>query len=308
MRSAAADEPLAAALSATRESRGIAFRPAAGEAGSGARLELLKDLAALANSGGGAVVVGVERDGTPSGWDPSAFVATGATELTGAFAEYAGEAVDRFEVVPVDKGACPVAVVLVQPRDGSPIVFQKAGSYRGETRRKTAFARGTVYFRHGTSSEPATARDLERFVHREVERQRRAWRSNVRKAAAAPADARVLVVKPKTPLAPPMTDVRVVDDPDAPVVGRADFDVTHPHRQRDVIRLVNAGIDRTINQFDLLSVKRVHAIDQQPRFFHKPLFSSPQYSDAFVTWLIDRYHDDPAFFDDARAAYRAQSS
>jgi hypothetical protein len=198
-----------------------------------------------------------------------------------------------------------LAAVLVHPRSGSPIVFQKAGSYRADSRRRTAFARGTLYFRHGAASEPGTARDVERFVHREVERQRRAWRANVRKAAAAPADARVLVVKPKTPAAPPMTDVRVVDDPDAPVIGRADFDVTHPHRQRDVIRLVNAEIDRPINQFDLLSVKRVHAVEGQGRFFHKPRFSSPQYSDAFVAWLVDRHRADPAFFEQARAAYRA---
>jgi hypothetical protein len=100
--------------------------------------------------------------------------------------------------------------------------------------------------------------------------------------------------------------VRVVDDPDAPVVGRADFDVTHPHRQRDVIRLVNAAIDRTINQFDLLSVKRVHKIEEQARFFHKPRFSSPQYSDAFVAWLVERHRDDPEFFDRARAAYQGR--
>jgi hypothetical protein len=304
-RSADADDALAAALSASRESKGIAFRRAVVEADPGDRLELLKDVAAMANSGGGVIVVGLAHDGKPSGWDPAPFLATGAARLAGAFAAYAGEAVDGFEITPVGKGACPLAAVLVHPRIGSPIVFQKTGSYRADSRRRTAFTRGTVYFRHGASSEPGTARDVARFVQREVERQRRAWRANVRKAAAASADARVVVVRPGAPTAPPLTDVRVVDDPDAPVIGRADFDVTHPHRQRDVIRLVNAAIDRPINQFDLLSVKRVHAVEEQGRFFHKPRFSSPQYSDAFVTWLVDSARDDPAFFERARAAYRA---
>jgi hypothetical protein len=304
-RSADSDDALAAAVSAPRESKAVAFRRAFGEADTGAWLGLLRDIAALANSGGGVVVVGMARDGRPSEWDPATFLATGATRLTDAFAEYAGEAVDGFEVTPVNKGPCPLAAVLVHARIGSPIVFQKAGDHGDESRRQTVFARGTVYFRHGASSAPGTARDVERFVHREVERQRRAWRANVRKAAAAPANARVLVVKPKTPTAPPMTDVRVVDDPDAPVIGRADFDVTHPHRQRDVIRLVNAEIGRPINQFDLLSVKRVHAVEEQGRFFHKPRFSSPQYSDAFVAWLVERYHADPTFFEQARTVYQA---
>jgi hypothetical protein len=304
-RSADADDALAAALSAPRESKGIAFRPGFGEADTGQWLELLRDAAAMANSGGGVIVVGLDRDGKPSEWDPKAFLAAAPTRLADAFAEYAGEADDGLEIRPVRKGVCPLAAVLVQPRVGSPIVFQKAGNARAESRRRTVFARGTVYFRHGASTEPGTARDVERFVHREVERQRRAWRANVRKAAAAPADARVLVVTPKTPTAPPMTDVRVVDDPDAPVIGRADFDLTHPHRQRDIIRLVNAAIDRPINQFDLLSVKRIHAIEEQGRFFHKPRFSSPQYSDAFVRWLIDSHRADPAFFERARAAYQA---
>ena len=304
-RSADADGALVAALSAPRESKGIAFRRAFGESDAGAWLELLKDIAAMANSGGGVIVVGVGRDGRPAEWDATPFLTTAATRLTDAFFEYAGEAVAEFEIAPVSKGECRLAAVLVHPRIGSPIVFQKAGDHNAESRAKTAFARGTVYFRHGASSGPGTARDVERFVHREVERQRRAWRSNVRKAAAAPADARVLVVKPKTPTAPPLTDVRVVDDPDAPVIGRADFDVTHPHRQRDVIRLVNEAIDRPINQFDLLSVKRVHAVEDQERFFHKPRFSSPQYSDAFVQWLVDRSRADPMFFEEARAVYQA---
>jgi hypothetical protein len=303
-RSADADA-VAAALSAAGESRRTAFVRALGAAEPGGWYELLKDVAALANSGGGVAVVGVERDGRPSGWEPAPFLATGAAALTDAFAEHAGEPVAGFDVVPATKNACPVAAVVVHPRSGSPIVFQKAATYRVESRRRTAFGRGTVYFRHGASSEPATARDLERFVQREVERQRRAWRANVRKAAAAPSDARVLVVKPATPAAPPMTDVRVVDDPNAPVIGRADFDVTHPHRQRDVIRLVNAALDRPINQFDLLSVKRIHRVEDEPRFFHKPRFSSPQYSDAFVRWLIDSSRADPAFFEHARAAYQA---
>jgi hypothetical protein len=304
-RSAEGDDALVAALCASRESKSTAFRRAVDEPDTGDWLELLTDVAAMANSGGGVIVVGVGRDGRPSEWDPATFLATGAARLTDAFAEYAGEAFDGFEIRPASKGSCPLAAVLVHPRIGSPIVFQKAGYRPAESRRRTTFARGTVYFRHGASSGPGTTRDVERFVHREVERQRRAWRSNVRTAAAAPSDARVLVVKPATPTAPPITDVRMVDDPDAPVIGRADFDVTHPHRQRDVIRLVNAAIDRPINQFDLLSVKRVHAVEGQGRFFHKPRFSSPQYSDAFVTWLVESYRDDPTFFERARTAYRA---
>jgi hypothetical protein len=51
----------------------------------------------------------------------------------------------------------------------------------------------------------------------------------------------------------------------------------------------------------------VHAIseDTRPEFVHVPKFGSPQYSDAFVDWLIGEDERDPEFFANAKAKYLA---
>jgi hypothetical protein len=45
----------------------------------------------------------------------------------------------------------------------------------------------------------------------------------------------------------------------------------------------------------------VHHIDDHPEFFHQPKFGSPQYSEAYVEWLLSELAKDPQFFEDAKA-------
>lgn len=167
--------------------------------------------------------------------------------------------------------------------------------------------RGTVYFRHGAKSEPGNARDLSRFVTREVDRQRRAWLSNIRKVAAAPKGSQVVVVSSKnsdTPLT--LREVRVVDDPSAPTVARTNYDITHPYRQSDLIRAVNERLGRrAVNQFDIKCIRKVHGIDSNSGFFHKPRYSSPQYIDSFVDWLVTEIERQGTFLSQSRAAHSA---
>jgi hypothetical protein len=75
-----------------------------------------------------------------------------------------------------------------------------------------------------------------------------------------------------------------------------------------VIREVNARLDgQSVNAFDILSVRRVHAISEEtrPEFVHVPKFGSPQYSDAFVDWLVGEHERDPGFFTRAKTKYLA---
>jgi hypothetical protein len=63
----------------------------------------------------------------------------------------------------------------------------------------------------------------------------------------------------------------------------------------------------SVNAFDILSVRRVHAVSEEtrPEFVHVPKFGSPQYSDAFVDWLVGEHERDPGFFTRAKAGYLA---
>lgn len=53
---------------------------------------------------------------------------------------------------------------------------------------------------------------------------------------------------------------------------------------------------------DICCVRKVYAVDTQPNYFYKPQFSSPQYSEAFADWLVERCRADASFFHAAREA------
>jgi hypothetical protein len=103
--------------------------------------------------------------------------------------------------------------------------------------------------------------------------------------------------------------VRVVDDPTAPVVARTDFDATHPNRLTEVVAGLNQQVGRkVITAYDVQCMRRLHDIDLKSRFFHKPKFGSPQYSDSFVSWLAEQYRNDPAVFEKAKVAVKSSGS
>ena len=63
-----------------------------------------------------------------------------------------------------------------------------------------------------------------------------------------------------------------------------------------------------MNAHDILSVRRAHSVndDTHPEFMHKMRFGSPQYSDAFVDWIVEQYASEPSFFQQARYRYSEQ--
>jgi hypothetical protein len=289
------DRVVADALAASRPRRAIAFARPSSNGGNRAELELVMHLTALANSGGGAVVVR----------DAPALAALGAAGAQAALETYTGEHID-VEMRNEHVGDRDVAVFIVDARADAPAVFEKTGTWHDEAGAEhIVFGRGTVFFRHGRNSDPATARDMHRFAERVTRQQHRAWETNVKKAAHAPADADVYVVQRKTTDAGTLAQVRVVDDPNAPAVARTDFDITHPYRQREVVDMLNARAGEKIaTGYDVQSVRKAFHTDERPEFFHRPKFGSPQYSEAFVTWMLDEYRRDPAFFEIAKHIVR----
>ena len=292
---ATVDRLVADALAAARPRRAVAFARPSSNGGVRAELELVMHLAALANSGGGAVVA---RD-TP------ALTALGAAGAQAALESYTVERINvELRTERVDER--DVAVFVVDGRPDAPAVFERAGAWHDDAGDEhVVFERGMVFFRHGRRSDPATARDMHRFAERVTRQQHRAWETNVKKAAHAPADADVYVVRRKQTEAGTLSQVRVVDDPNAPAVARTDFDLTHPYRQREVVEMLNARAGEKIaSGYDVQCVRKVYRVDERPEFFHRPKFGSPQYSEAFVTWMLDEYRRDPTFFEVAKYIVR----
>jgi hypothetical protein len=250
-------------------------------------LELCMHVVAMANSGGGTIVV-VGRDDL-------------ASELRGALTEHLGQPFDDFTIRAESRESAPVGVIQVAGREGAPLVFDVDGTYTtADGTTQDVFHRGTVYVRHGRRSDPARGKDIARLVDREVDRQRRALQRNVRKASTAPKGSEVLIVSAREPTLFPT--VRVVDDPRAPTLARTDFDVTHPFRQKELVSTLNERANGVhITAFDIQCVRRVHHIDDHPEFFHQPKFGSPQYSEAYVEWLLSELASDSQFFEKAKA-------
>jgi hypothetical protein len=179
----------------------------------------------------------------------------------------------------------------------------------GRVGEHVAFVPGGLYFRHGARSEAATGDDVRDFIRRQLEATRTQWLANIRQVMHAPDGAEVAVIETaeRDEEGRP-TLIRLTTDPHAPLYGQVDPDQSHPYRQKEVIREVNARLgEGAVNAFDVLSVRRVHAISEEtrPEFVHVPKFGSPQYSDAFVEWLVAERERDPRFFEQAKSSYLA---
>jgi hypothetical protein len=259
--------------------------------------ELVSDVAAMANSGGGVIVL------------------RGAAEvdeelLHEQLERYVEPEFEGFELREITRGGRAATAIVVEAVANTPLVFTRAGRYRTpDGSEHVAFVRGGLYFRHGAKSESATGADLRDFIKRQLDATRAQWLNNIRQVMHAPDGAEVAVIETaeRDEEGRP-TLIRLTTDPHAPLYGQVDPDQSHPYRQKEVIREVNARLDgQRVNAFDVLSVRRVHAVSEEtrPQFVHVPKFGSPQYSDAFVDWLVAEDERDPEFFSRAKTAYLA---
>jgi hypothetical protein len=283
----ATDRYLGRAANATRSSKRVALRDSVDY------IELVRDVAAMANSGGGVIVL----DGV-AGVDEEL--------LHEHLGRYAEPEFEGLEVEPMKRNGRPSTAVVVEGVRNAPLVFTQTGRVGGE---QVAFVRGGLYFRHGAKSEAATGEDVRDFIRRQLEATRTQWLANIRQVMHAPDGAEVAVIETaeRDEEGRP-TLIRLTTDPHAPLYGQVDPDQSHPYRQKEVISEVNARLgEGAVNAFDVLSVRRVHAISEEtrPEFVHVPKFGSPQYSDAFVEWLVAERQRDPRFFEQAKSSYLA---
>jgi hypothetical protein len=285
------------AATAKRSSKRVTLKEDFDSGSPGDWLELVRDVAAIANSGGGVVVV-------------HSAIPLEEELLHEQLARYVEPDFEAFELHDVTRGGRAETAVVVDGVMGAPLVFSAQGRYRDpQGREHVVFAEGGLYFRHGGRSEPPSGDDVRDFIRRQLDATRQQWLANIRQVMHAPDRAEVAIVETaeRDEEGRP-TLIRLTTDPHAPLYGQVDPDLSHPYRQKEVIAEVNQRLDgRSVNAFDILSVRRVYAISEatRPEFVHVPKFGSPQYSDAFVDWLADQDARDPRFFENAKAGYLA---
>jgi predicted HTH transcriptional regulator len=148
---------------AQRESKYLDFKADFDVSDKGAWAELIKDVVAMANTGGGVIVFGVNDNGTPARFDPTELLTFDPANITDKLAKYTGREFGDFDVHEVKRGRTKTAALFVQA-SLLPLVFREAGTYQSSTTgaQKIAFQKGTIYFRHGAKSQPANENDSRR--------------------------------------------------------------------------------------------------------------------------------------------------
>lgn len=300
-------------LAAKRESKRLDFKRAFDPDSLSDWCEVLKDLAAMANSGGGHIIIGVNNDGSTPG-DPTVakVLALDPAKLTDKMLSYTGTQFDHFAIIEGERAGQQVAVLSVG-QASSPLVFSRPGTYAlPDGKQRTAFSQGTIYVRHGAKSEPATTEDVSKLIERRLQTARREWMAGVRKVVTAPSGARIQVLPAgvRQSTSPDATPIRITDNPAAPEYRLVDPDVTHPWRQKELIGEINKKLPegKRINQYHIRAIRVLYEIDAKAEFYHKGKFSSPQYSAALYEWLLQEYARDGQFFAKAADEYRRRSA
>jgi len=266
----------------------------------------------MANSGGGAIIVGANDDGTPSGQDVSAVRTLDAADVANKVQRYTSEPFADVRVERDNRDGNEIAILVIGPAD-FPLAFTRPGTYpdpNDSVKQRNAFSVGTFYFRHGPKSEPGTTHDLRTWLQTRLDQVREEWLQGIRRVVTAPEGSRVEVLSPGEVVArgdDPSVAVCIVDDPSAPTVQLRALDETHPWRQKELVRELNrrfAGKKR-VTTHDIQAIRRAHGVDDRPEFAYRLKYASARYSLQFADWIVAKYESDARFFQDARIEYRA---
>ena len=290
-----------------RESKNLDFKIGFDTGSREAWCEIVKDIVAFANSGGGALVFGAHDDGTPADVDVSPYLNVDPADVTNKVNAYTGYEFDEFEIIEIERDGSLLALYAVFGV-ATPMVFIRDGAHLGQGKcRRPAFVKGSVYFRHGAKSAPGTSNDLSSWLERSLESIRSTWLDGVRKVVEAGTDDVIHVVSAENGHTPGMT-ARIGNEPGAPVVRPLNPEDAWPYRETELVHRMSGLLPNGIrfNGHDVRSVRQVHRISPKshPEFVFKPHeMSSPQYSDAFADWIAEQYRQNSSFLNDARKAY-----
>jgi hypothetical protein len=274
--------------------------------------ELIKDVIAMANSGGGRIVIGANDDGSHSGADVAAFLGLDSADVSNKLHKYTEEHFSDFTISSATLSGQTVAVLDVRAVR-FPMVFSSPGQYEfAPGKQKTAFGKGTIYFRHGSKSEPGSSADLRDALDRELGRVKEFWLQGITRVVEAPPGSEIQVVQTAVSLVSPGPDtqnIRLTHTGDGPEFKVVDNDQLYPYRVTELLkRLAEVIGSKVANSFDIQQVRKHHEIDDNPNFSHKGRFTTRQYSETFVEWIASEYNKDNQFFQKTRDACRARNT
>jgi hypothetical protein len=302
-------DPLARALRAVRQSKLVALRASFDPTADEQWCELVRDLVAMANTDGGAIVLGLDPHGSAIGLEPAVFHTLDLASVTGRVKAYTGYDLTELTLRRCEKDGRPLLAFVIE-RAPVPIPFTKSlpcGSADG--RRALPISPGAVYVRRGGRSVPATREDLASAVGRRLDEERSAWTDRLRDVIRIPASVRVStgigdVQQVTDPGAPA---IRLVDQPDAPAYRLENPDALYPYRQKELIARLRELLPEgtMVNAHTLLTINWAHKTRERPEWTYHPKFGSVQYNDAFARWIVEQVEKDPEFLEKAHRHWYA---
>jgi hypothetical protein len=322
-----------ALVAALTESEGVDFKAAFDPASTADWCELLKDILAIANTGGGGILFSVDDDGKPSGYDVTTILATDTAVFSDKIYSYTGIHFGGLDVQRAIRAAHPIACLRIAEAS-VPLIPTRPGTYpTTSSKQASAFPRGIVLVRHGPKSEPATTEDLRRIIQKQVQQDRRAWIGRLRRIVEAPLGSTVSFVSspPKQirelgrppeilpsgsrVVASGLSDaipIRVVSDLAAPAYQLLDPDRSHPHRMNELLSMINSQLKPhgiLVSAYDIKVVGLVHDIYSNLEYCYKSQYGPRKFSSALSEWLVERLKRDKMFLKVARAKlHRIQRS
>lgn len=282
-------------LSRTSESEDVEFKSSICIANQKHRVEIIKEIVAIANSGGGCIIFGVDDRGMPTeddidsikNWDPA--------DITNQIYKYTHTNFGGFEKISKEKGGIEILLLLIHGVD-VPMVFTNDGKYMDGRTEKFAFRKGTIYFRHGSKSEPCNRDDISGSFQRLLENRR----EKVIEVLRIPPGRSIEITSLNGDKARP---VRIVD-PTADSVAVIHDDEVYKYKLKEVVKKVNSAFpDREpIKMNDIIAVRKIYNVDSNPKYARpmKHYFNICCYSEKFVNWLIEEWGKDKNFFKNAR--------
>jgi hypothetical protein len=272
--------------------------------------ETVKDIVAFANTRGGIIVFGLSDFGNDANIDCSSLLTFDNASLTDQIRKYTDFDLNGLSIVEIERIGKKFPAIVIPPVS-VPIVFTHVGTYEvAEGKQKTAFSKGTIYFRHGSKSEPCNREDISKCIDRNLNATRQEWLGNIRKVVEAPFGQTVVVsgLVLGDSIGDSAVSARLTSDPSAPQVRLADPKLGWPHLGKDIRKKLQEIFPPCkFNSHDLVSVKHAHKIDEisRPEMVLKTHSkAAPQYSDQFLSWIVDQYHGDSKLFEKARVKWR----
>lgn len=304
------------AENAKRESKSLDFKSEFDSRSAPEWCEIVKDIVAFANSGGGVIVFGVNNDGTNSKSDVSTILSLDMADITNKIEAYTSYQFDGLEIMEIERAAGTRAALIISAAD-TPIIFTRPGAdVTVGKKQRPAFAKGTLYFRHGAKSEPGNRDDLVDWRDGAIDKIRRSWMGGIRKVVEAPAGHIINVVSSPKSGMPHLEGMSITAEinasPGAVRIVPQNAEEIWPYRQKELLQAINTIIKKSppVNGHDILCINNhLNTLKDHPEFAYKPhRLASPQYSEGYAGWIIKEYRNDPRFFERIREEFKKQHS